>query len=197
MPRAKPSSDLSVYQLKVTLRDSKPPIWRRIQVTSDIRLSTLHQVLQVVMGWEDAHLHQFMAHGFYYGTPHPDFGFEVKNEQHASLQQVVSRAKDKLIYEYDFGDSWEHELLVEKILPLEEGKHYPVCLTGKRACPPEDCGGIWGYTSLLDAIRDPEHPEHEERVAWVGSTFDPDIFDLDEVNRELQRLTSPVGRKQR
>ena len=197
MPRAKPSSDLSVYQLKVTLRDSKPPIWRRIQVTSDIRLSTLHQVLQVVMGWEDAHLHQFMAHGFYYGTPHPDFGFEVKNEQHASLQQVVSRAKDKLIYEYDFGDSWEHELLVEKILPLEEGKHYPVCLTGKRACPPEDCGGIWGYTSLLDAIRDPEHPEHEERVEWVGSTFDPDIFDLDEVNRELQRLTSPVGRKQR
>lgn len=197
MPRAKPSSDLSVYQLKVTLRDSKPPIWRRIQVTSDIRLSTLHQVLQVVMGWEDAHLHQFIAHGFYYGTPHPDFGFEVKNEQHASLQQVVSRAKDKLIYEYDFGDSWEHELLVEKILPLEEGKHYPVCLTGKRACPPEDCGGIWGYTSLLDAIHDPEHPEHEERVEWVGSTFDPDIFDLDEVNRELQRLTSPVGRKQR
>jgi hypothetical protein len=169
MPRAKPSSDLSVYQLKVTLRDSKPPIWRRIQVTSDIRLSTLHLVLQVVMGWEDAHLHQFMAHGIYYGTPYPDFGFEVQNEQHVSLQQVVSRAKDKLIYEYDFGDSWEHELLVEKILPLEEGKRYPVCLTGKRACPPEDCGGIWGYASLLEAIRDPEHPEHEEMVEWVRS----------------------------
>jgi len=197
MPRAKPSPDLSVYQLKVTLRDSKPPIWRRIQVTSDIRLSTLHLVLQVVMGWEDAHLHQFMAHGVYYGTPHPDFGFEVQNEQHVSLQQVVSRAKDKLIYEYDFGDSWEHELLVEKILPLEEGKRYPVCLTGKRACPPEDCGGIWGYASVLEAIRDPEHPEHEEMVAWVGSEFDADIFDLAEVNRELQRLTSPVGRRLR
>ena len=197
MPRTKPSSDLSVYQLKVTLRDSTPPIWRRIQVTSDIRLSTLHLLLQVVMGWEDAHLHQFMAHGIYYDTPHPDFGFEVQNEQQVSLQQVVSRAKDKLIYEYDFGDSWEHELLVEKILPLEEGKRYPVCLTGKRACPPEDCGGIWGYASLLEAIRDPEHPEHEEMVEWVGSAFDPDIFDLDEVNRELQRLTSPVGRKQR
>jgi hypothetical protein len=198
MPRAKPSSDLSVYQLKVTLRDSKPPIWRRIQVTSDIRLSTLHQVLQVVMGWEDAHLHQFMAHGFYYGTPHPDFGFEVKNEQHVSLQQVVSRAKDKLIYEYDFGDSWEHELLVEKILPLEAGQPYPVCLTGKRACPPEDCGGIWGYASLLEAIRDPEHPEHEEMVDWVGGELDPEAFDLDEVNRELQNLTSPaVGRRPR
>ena len=126
MPRAKQPSDLAVYQLKVTLRDSKPPIWRRIQVTSDTRLSTLHRVLQVVMGWEGAHLHQFMAHGMYYGTPHPDFGFEVKNEQHVSLHQVVSRVKDKLIYEYDFGDSWEHELLIEKILPPEAGKRYPV-----------------------------------------------------------------------
>ena len=115
-----------------------------------------------------------------------------------SLQQVVSRVKDKLIYEYDFGDSWEHELLVEKILPLEEGKRYPVCLTGKRACPPEDCGGIWGYASLLEAIRDPEHPEHEEMVDWVGGEFDPEAFDLDEVNRELQNLTSPaVGRRPR
>ena len=197
MPRATPSSALSVYQLKVTLRDSKPPIWCRIQVTSDIRLSTLHQVLQVVMGWEEAHLHQFMAHGIYYGTPHPDFGFEVHNEQQVSLQQVVSRAKDKLIYEYDFGDSWDHELLVEKILSLDEEKRYPVCLTGKRACPPEDCGGMWGYASLLEAIRDPEHPEHEEMMAWVGSEFDPDLFDLDEVNRELYQLTSPVGRRQR
>ena len=197
MPRAKPSSDLSVYQLKVTLRNSKPPIWRRIQVTSDTRLSVLHRVLQAVMGWEDAHLHQFMAHGMYYGTPHPDLGFEVKNEQQVSLQQVVSRVKDKLIYEYDFGDSWEHELLVEKILPLEAGQPYPVCLTGKRACPPEDCGGIWGYASLLEAIRDPEHPEHEEMVDWVGGAFDPEAFDLDEVNSALQNLTSPRGRRQR
>src|SRR6266849_3420019 len=197
MPQAKPSSDLSVYQLKVTLRDSKPPIWRRIQVTSDIRLSTLHRVLQVVMGWEGAHLHQFMAHGIYYGTPHPDFGFEVQNEQHVSLQQVVSMVKDKLIYEYDFGDSWDHELLVEKILPREAGKRYPLCLTGKRACPPEDCGGIWGYAGFLAAIRDLKHPEHEAMLEWAGGEFDPDIFDLDKVNRELQRLTSPVGRKQR
>ena len=93
-------------------------------------------------------------------------------------------------YEYDFGDSWEHELLVEKILPRDEGKRYPVCLTGKRACPPEDCGGILGYASFLEAIRDPEHPEHDEMLEWVGGEFDPDIFDLDEVNRELQQLTN-------
>lgn len=188
MPRAKQPSHLSLCQLKVTLRDSKPPIWRRIQVTSDIRLSTLHRVLQVVMGWEGAHLHQFLAHGMYYGTPHPDFGFEVKNETNVSLQQVVSGVKDTLIYEYDFGDSWEHELLVEKMLSLEEGKRSPICLTGKRACPPEDCGGIWGYASFLEAIRDREHPEHDEMVEWVGGEFDPDAFDLDEINTELQRL---------
>jgi hypothetical protein len=197
MPRAKRPSDLALYQLKVTLRDSKPPIWRRIQVTSDIRLSTLHRVLQVVMGWEGAHLHQFLAHGVSYGTPHPDFGFEVKNEQQVSLQQVVSRVKDKLIYEYDFGDSWEHELLVEKILPLEEGKRYPVCLTGKRACPPEDCGGVWGYISFLEALHDPEHPEHEEMLEWIGGEFDPEAFDLDEVNVALQRLTPSEVRRRR
>jgi hypothetical protein len=105
------------------------------------------------------------------------------------LQQVVSRVKDKLIYEYDFGDSWEHELLIEKILPPEAGKRYPVCLTGKRACPPEDCGGIWGYASFLEAIQDPQHPEHEEMVEWVGGKFNPEAFDLDEVNREIQNLT--------
>ena len=102
-----------------------------------------------------------------------------------------------MIYEYDFGDSWEHELLVEKMLSLEEGKRYPICLTGKRACPPEDCGGIWGYARFLEAIRDPEHPEHDEMVEWVGGEFDPDAFDLDEMNTELQRLKEPeAGRRQ-
>jgi hypothetical protein len=96
--------------------------------------------------------------------------------------------KDKCLYEYDFGDSWEHEVLVEKILPREQGKRYPVCLTGKRACPPEDCGGIWGYAEFLEAINDPQHPEHEEMREWVGGEFDAEAFDPDEVNRELQRL---------
>jgi Plasmid pRiA4b ORF-3-like protein len=99
---------------------------------------------------------------------------------------------------YDFGDRWEHELLVEKILPRDEGKSYPLCLAGKRACPPEDCGGIWGYGDFVKAIRDPKHPEHEEMLEWVGGEFDPDVCDLDEVNRALQRLASPeVGRRQR
>jgi hypothetical protein len=109
----------------------------------------------------------------------------------------VRGEKDKFLYEYDFGDSWDHELRIEKVLPCEAGKRYPVCLTGRRACPPEDCGGIWGYASFLDAIHDPQHPEHEEMLEWISGEFEPEAFDLDEVNRELQRLTSPVGRRQR
>jgi hypothetical protein len=149
------------------------------------------------MGWEDAHLYQFVVSGIRYGDPRLLGELDAEDARTVPLATLGLREKVKFVYEYDFGDSWEHELLVEKILPWDEGKRYPVCLTGKRTCPPEDCGGIWGYASFLEAIRDPEHPEHDEMLEWVGGEFDPDIFDLDEVNRELQRLTSPVGRRQR
>jgi hypothetical protein len=173
----------NVYQLKVTLRGSKPPIWRRLQVNSDISLYKLHQILQVVMGWFDSHLHQFIVHGEYYGTSDPDFDFEVKNEIRVKLNQVISKVNEKFIYEYDFGDSWEHVILLEKILPLDKEVAYPICLAGKRACPPEDCGGIWGYYNLLEAIQDPKHPEHDEMLEWVEGNFDPEEFDLDVINR--------------
>ena len=186
-----------VYQIKVTLKGSRPPIWRRMQVISDTTLAQLHPLLQCVMGWEDAHLYQFVVSGIRYGDPRLLGELDAEDARTVPLATLGLREKVKFFYEYDFGDNWEHELLVEKILPRDEGKRYPVCLTGKGACPPEDCGGIWGYASFLEAIRDPEHPEHDEMLAWVGGEFDPDIFDLDEVNRELQRLTSPVGRKQR
>jgi len=177
---------ISVYQLKVTLKNSKPPIWRRIQVNSDINLYRLHQHLQVMMGWTDSHLHQFIVHGEYYGTPDPDF--EVRNETSLKLDRVVSEAGDEFVYEYDFGDSWEHLILVEKILQPETGVNYPICLTGKRACPPEDCGGIWGYGDLLEAIQDPAHPEHEEMLEWLGGSFDPEEFDVDIVNQRLKTI---------
>jgi len=177
---------VSVYQLKVTLKNSKPPIWRRIQVNSDINLYRLHQNLQVMMGWTDSHLHQFIVHGEYYGTPDPDF--EVTNEKSIKLDRVVSEAGDKFFYEYDFGDSWEHSILVEKILQPETGVNYPICLDGKRACPPEDCGGIWGYGDLLEAIQDPAHPEHEEMLEWLGGRFDPEEFDVDMVNQRLKTI---------
>jgi hypothetical protein len=176
----------SVYQLKVTLKTSKPPIWRRIQVNSDINLYRLHKILQVVMGWTDSHLHQFNVHGEYYGTPDPDF--EAKDEKRLKLYQAISGAGDRFVYEYDFGDSWEHVILVEKILQPEAGVRYPICLTGKRACPPEDCGGIWGYGDLLEAIQEPAHPEHEEMLEWLGGSFDPEEFDADMVNESLKTI---------
>jgi Plasmid pRiA4b ORF-3-like protein len=188
MARAKRSMTPVVYQIKVTLKGSKPPIWRRIQVTSETTLAQLHRILQRVMGWESYHLYRFVVGGREYGDPGMLEEMEGEDARGVTLATLVRGEKDTFLYEYDFGDSWDHELLIEKVLPFEAGKCYPVCLTGKRACPPEDCGGIWGYVGFLDAIRDPQHPEHEEMLEWVGGEFDPEAFDLSEVNRELQRL---------
>jgi hypothetical protein len=188
MARAKRSMTPVVYQIKVTLKGSKPPIWRRIQVLSDTTLARLHRILQRVMGWEGYHLYQFAVAGLEYSDPKVLEEMEGKDARRVTLGTVVQSEKAKFLYEYDFGDRWEHELLIEKILPRHEGKRYPLCLAGKRACPPEDCGGIWRYGDFLKAIRDPTHPEHEEMLEWVGEKFDPEVFDLDEVNRELQRL---------
>jgi len=181
-------SNTPIYQIKVTLCESKPPIWRRILVPSDITLAKLHRILQAVMGWYDAHLHQFIVGGVYYGVPDPDDFIEIKSERRVRLNQIVAGEKSKFTYEYDFGDSWEHELLVEKIVPPENGVRYPVCIKGKRACPPEDVGGVWGYAEFLEAIRDPEHAEHEDYVEWIGGEFDPEAFDLDEINAALSHL---------
>ena len=182
------SHETLVYELKVTLKGSKPPIWRRILVKSDTRLSKLHDILQAAMGWEDCHLHQFEVGGVYYGVRDPAIGLEVKDERRASLNNVLSAEKQKITYEYDMGDSWEHEILLEKILPLDAKIRYPVCVTGKRACPPEDCGGVWGYADLLEILADPNHPEREDRLDWLGDEFDPEAFDLEEVNRTLREI---------
>jgi len=180
---------VSIYQIKVTLRGSQPPIWRRIQVRSDTTLGKLHRILQQVMGWADYHLHQFTVGRTYYGQPDPDFGYvDLIDENHVTLAQIVPGEKFKFTYEYDFGDGWEHTLLVEKVLSLEPGKPVPICVTGKRACPPEDVGGLGGYYMFLEAIRDPDHPEHEDFLEWIGGEFDPEAFDLENVNRGLQVL---------
>lgn len=177
-----------IYQLKVTLRESKPPIWRRLLVPAGTKLSTLHDILQAAMGWTDSHLHMFRVGKVAYGVPSDDDWIEVLDEQKATLAQVLPRAKSKMVYEYDFGDGWEHEILVEKVLDTEPGATSPVCVTGKRACPPEDCGGVWGYEEFLEAIKDPDHPEHDAMLDWVGYDFDPEAFDVDEINDALASL---------
>ena len=137
------------------------------------------------MGWENYHLYKFTIRGIDYSIP--DFELEMENAKRTKLDDVISSERERLVYEYDFGDGWEHDILVEKILPAEKGKRYPICITGKRACPPEDCGGIWGYAELLEIIQDPDHEEYEEKMEWLGEEFDPEEFDLNRVNRMLRR----------
>ena len=188
MIKVKQPADIYAYQMKVTLEDSKPPIWRRIQVTSATALYRLHKILQEVMGWSDYHLHEFIIDNMHYGEPSQDYAFKMKNDKTMKLDQVISAEGTKFAYIYDFGDNWYHKILVEKILPLEADKHYPICLKGKRACPPEDCGGIHGYYGFVDAIQNPNHPEHDDMLEWVGGSFDPEAFDLDEINQKLRKI---------
>jgi len=179
-----------VYQFKVTLKGIRPPIWRRFQVVSSITFYELHHILQEVMGWYNAHLHQFDLGGLLVTdaeTLAEGWGDGV-DEQKARLNKYVGREGQKLGYEYDFGDGWEHTLLLEKILPAEKNIHYPRCLKGKRACPPEDCGGVWGYAELLEVLADEDHSEHEEYLDWFGGDLDPEAFDLDEINEILQDM---------
>ena len=179
----------SIFQLKVTLEESKPPIWRRILVPGDINLARFHDVLQIVMGWTNSHLHQFFSGGAMYGIPDDefggDYGFEMKDDSKYKLSQLLEKEKDSLQYEYDFGDAWGHKIILEKILPHDSSLKLPSCIKGKRACPPEDCGGMWGYQDLLEVIRDTSHPEHEDMLEWLGGDFDPEYFDVDEVNERL------------
>lgn len=178
-----------VYQLKITLDGIKPPIWRRVLIASQVDLEQLHETIQTAMGWEDDHLHQFVSGRKCYGLPDGDYGPEVEDETRYRVSQLLKREKDRIGYEYDFGDSWEHTVLLEKILPAEDESRLPRCIDGKRACPPEDCGGIWGYQELLEIFRDPSHPEYEETMEWLGDEYDPEHFDVAEVNQELTELT--------
>ncbi|OGQ71207.1 MAG: hypothetical protein A2W73_08795 [Deltaproteobacteria bacterium RIFCSPLOWO2_12_55_13] len=179
---------VQIYQLKITLKESRPPIWRRFQVRSDVTLAKLHRIIQEVMGWFDGHLHQFIVGRIYYGVPDPDDLSETRDERKVRLDQILSVPGRKIVYEYDFGDGWEHEIVLEKILSPDPKTRYPRCLDGARACPPEDCGGIYGYADFLEAIRNPEHEEHEEMLEWIGGEFDPEEFDLEAVNQSLKSI---------
>jgi len=183
------------YQLKITLRGSKPPIWRRILVPADCGLESLHYAIQAAMGWYDSHLHAFEIGGREYSGRTPMGDPMESGDLDAAGYRLcdVAREKSKFTYQYDFGDNWDHTILVEKIVPplLTESKKLPaqpfVCLAGKGACPPEDCGGIWGYYNLLAVLRNPKHEEHEDMKEWAGE-IDPDAFDIAEVNRRLSRF---------
>jgi hypothetical protein len=184
--------------LKVTLEDTRPTIWRRIQVRGSIRLDLLHAVLQIAMGWTNSHLHLFLIGADRYSDPTLVDGLgwdeedEDRDERRVTLSQVVAGGVSIFGYEYDFGDSWTHRVAVEKQLPAEpRARVFARCVAGAGACPPEDCGGTGGYADLLKIIRNRRHPDYESTVEWLGGEFDPAAFDVEETNRFLRQLAWP------
>jgi hypothetical protein len=191
-PGASTAPARTVHTIKVTLAGSQPPIWRRLQVPSTITLRALHDVLQAAFGWEDYHMWVFETPLGRYGLPDRDL--EISSAAAKRLDQIAPRKGDRLGYTYDFGDDWEHIIVTEAISNPEPGIAYPHCLTGRRACPPEDCGGIWGYDYLIEILTDPKHEEHQERLEWLGldspSQFDPSAFDPAQANTALAGLAT-------
>ena len=192
------ASKNEILQIKSTLQGIRPPIWRRIQIPASETFWGLHCAIQDAMGWDDMHLHSFRARHRKYG----DIEIRVpwdgeENEEfldflpdwECKIRDCLRKAKDQCLYKYDFGDGWKHIVELEKILPAEPDVSYPVCVTGRRACPPEDCGGVWGYMRLLEALKNPENVQHKELLEWLGDRFDPEAFDPDAV-----RFTDPEER---
>jgi len=182
----------SVYQLRVTLIGSAPSIWRTILVPGSITLQRLHRVLQKVMGWQTCHLHLFEVGTDRYGEPDPEWS-DVQDHRGVRLYQAA-RQDGRFIYNYDMGDGWRHEIVVERAYSDKAFAGAPTCLAGERACPPEDCGGIGGYARLLIILADRRHPEHRRMKEWMGGPFDPGAFDLAETNRRLWFLASRKAR---
>lgn len=188
MPTKKPKS---IHQLKVTLLDAEPAVWRRIQVRSNVTLKTLASVLNAAMGWEGYHIHEFRMGKEVWGPAldmSDDLADCIEDDRDATLEKIAPRKRSTFKYQYDGGDCWLHKVVVEAVLEPAPKQRYPVCLDGALACPPEDCGGIPGYFNLLDAIADRSHPDHEDLLEWVGDKFDPEAFDVALVNKRLRAL---------
>lgn len=172
-----------VYRLKITLADITPPVWRRVEV-EDCTLLKLHKIIQVSMGWGGYHLWLFDIEGDQYGDD-PEGDPDVVSARKLRVSELVWAKVKKFHYFYDFGDNWDHVLQIEKVLDADLQVKYPRCVKGRRACPPEDCGGPSGYGDFLDAVQNSDHKQHQEMLEWVGGDFDPEAFDIETVNKEL------------
>lgn len=187
-------------QLKISLKNSSPPIWRRVLVNSSISFLELHYTIQIAMGWGNFHLYEFKIGNYRIGIIDEDFDdpesgdFEIIDANAITLDEVLSKAEVKSFsYIYDFGDGWMHSIVVEKTMPLDPDKYYPVCIKGKLNCPPEDCGGLYGYYNLLEIISNKKHPEYKNMVEWMGGGFDPTEFDVEDVNENLKDIEGFMG----
>lgn len=178
-----------VYQLKISLDELHPPIWRRVLVSPEINLFELHHIIQVAMGWENYHLFQFInGPGEYIGIPEDDGWSQTVDARTILLKDTLTEKGDHILYEYDFGDSWSHTILLEQKVPKHHGISYPYCADGKRNCPPEDCGGVFGYERILEILGDKKHEEYEETQEWMEDDFDPEDFDMEGTNLRLKNI---------
>ncbi|MDP2182399.1 MAG: plasmid pRiA4b ORF-3 family protein [Actinomycetota bacterium] len=183
------SSGDPVVTLKVTLRGTEPPVWRRLEVPASLTLDRLHELLVTAMGWFDYHLHAFEIDGRRYGVPDDSFGLDdTLPEEEIVLTDLVGVGVERFEYEYDFGDGWQHEIVVESLAKPESGVSYPRCTAGERACPPEDCGGIPGFAEFVEAMADTRHPEHRALKTWYGGEFDPAAFSAEQTSSLLRVL---------
>ena len=182
-----------LYQLTLTLVETEPPIWRRLLVPADTPLNIFHRVIQVAMGWSDYHAHQFLAAGKrgrrIYGVNGDGnevrLGLGVLEESSYRLSDLLQAERDQCLYEYDFGDCWLHQLVLERIIDAPAPSEKLCCLEGQGACPPEDSGGVSEYEEWLKVLKEPEHPDHEDAVDWLGAGYDSSRFDCQKVNQLL------------
>lgn len=183
----------TVHQLTVTLLDTAPPVWRRVLVDSGCTLDHLHEVIQAAFGWWNHHLHEFEIGTRRYGVPHPyeDWGPPPRDERRARLGDIAPPGRS-LLYVYDFGDHWRHRVTVERILPADAAPPVPALIDGRRAAPPEDCGGTGGFDDFLQIMADPTHPEHEEMREWLGRPYDPAAVDIEGFAANLRLVRSGV-----
>ncbi len=180
-----------ICQIQLSLLGSKPKIWRRVLIQSDMLLSDFHKVIQSSMGWTNSHLHLFNKNETCYAEKTADDSTWEElghvDYQELKVSDLLINEGERILYEYDFGDGWEHEIILEQILPGEEnGLAKPICLAGKMNCPPEDCGGLRGYSDMLEILKNPDHEEYESFIVWLGGKFDPDHFNLNKVNKLLK-----------
>jgi hypothetical protein len=181
-------SGLQIYEIKIELLEIEPVIWRRVLVPGSITLAQFHEVIQTVIGWTNSHPHQFIFGAHAYSDPEFEIE-EARSEYRYRLARLAPQVGNTIAYEYDFGDRWDHLIRVESI--IEDDMRYkgnPVCIEGRRSGPPEDCGGPWGYQNFLEAITNKEHNKHRELLNWVGGSFDPEYFDLEGVNAQLEKI---------
>ena len=180
---------MKIYQIQISLKGFKPKIWRRILVHENLSVPDFHKIIQTTMGWTNSHLHHFMKNDKFYSVKMEDDDFweDGYNIDYTAMKvsDLLSYEKEKIIYEYDFGDGWQHEILLEKILPINAKINYPVCLKGKMNCPLEDSGGVWGYSNIIQVLSQPDHEEYEDCIEWAGVKFDPQHFDINEINMRL------------